>query len=125
VAVTREQARRDLYDNTTLREHDERIRVGDWVYYVRGVRSRPELTVGSVWTWSGLGDVFVFPVLWRGFHRIRQRGRWGVGVVRLGAADTYRDVTPRVVHYEVLARGEDPTERIAQLVSRTRTNEAP
>lgn len=126
MTIDDERRRDDLYD-VRLRAHDQRLERDGWVYYVRGVRHDGELLPRTGVTSELLVDL---PVLvGRGIRwataRVRRRRRdWVVGVVRLGAARTWRDVAPVVVHREDVpgAPGEDGlAARIDALVARAAT----
>ena len=115
MAVDRERQRDDLYA-VRLRDHDERVELRGWVYYVRGVKREAELTrdtfLSSSWGMLDLTLALVDVAL-----TVSDRWRtWRVGVVRLGSVRTWRSLTPKVVHVEKLPRGVDPTQRIQELV---------
>lgn len=121
MAVDKGQASADRYP-AALRDHDERVEVQGWTYYIRGVRSKSELTGGSTVDLSGAGPALDFlAVLVQSVLALRTLRRpWTVGVVRLGSARTWNDPAPRVVHLEQLATGVEPTARIAELVAAVR-----
>lgn len=114
MAVDETRRRDDRYE-VALRDHDERVEVAGWVYYVRGVRDEKELLPRL----SPVGELLVdAPVLAvRGIKRLAgwRRG-WTVGVVRLASPSTWNNSRPAVVHQETLTKDEGPRERISQLV---------
>lgn len=107
------EVKHDLYPGNP-REHDERVQVGGWVYYIRGVRLRSELkgSQGEQAAWLAHPAAGALASLRR--VGVRRRG-WLVGVVRMGAVETWNDRTPQIVHAERLGRGVDPAPRIAHL----------
>lgn len=120
MAVNEEQAFYDMYA-ATLREWDERVQVGEWVYYIRAVRRKRELTRAN-WrldgsSWAGNLWIFAVPFVLTYRWWIKRSGPWIVGVVRLGAVSTWNSVTPLVVHMEILGRDDLVVGRIAELAS--------
>lgn len=99
----------------SLRDHDERVELDGWTYYVRGVRRESELLPRRAVTADLLMEL---PVLaYRGVKWLATRNRpWTVAVVRLGSVQTWNDVRPEVVHREVLPPGQAPGGRIGELV---------
>lgn len=112
------QAQADRYA-VSLREHDERVELDGWTYYVRGVKRLAELRSGSGSSAFAIPILGVELVAWlvEGGLWVRSRRQpWTVGVVRFGSVRSWNDKTPRVVFSERLARGASPVERITELV---------
>ena len=110
-------AQRDMYD-VDLRDVDERVERGDWVFYVRAVKRRRELTRRE---WDGRGfNLLAEGMMWA-FNTLRRRMNakrsWQVGVVRLGNVSSWRDHRPVVVHLEQVARDANLNPTIALLVA--------
>jgi hypothetical protein len=115
VVVDDQRRRDDLYE-VNLRPHDERVEVGGWTYYVRAVKRESKFTLSSGWLTTVL-LIDVPLLLFRAVRRLfGRRPPWIVGVARLGSVKTWNDLTPKVVHREVLQQDVDPVGRIAELV---------
>lgn len=117
VAVDIADQRRDMY-YPTCSEHDERLELEGWTYYVRAVKWRDQFTTSPA---PRSGSAIFDSLVHVGREIVFGRRRpWIVGVVRLGSISTWNDLTPRVVHSEVLAPGNDPRSRISELLDDAR-----
>lgn len=99
-----------------LRDHDVRIERGEWVYFVRGVKSVESLAgdmlagaTGPVEAVLGFFMVEVLDVWWR------RKKAWKVGVLRVKGSRWGPSGRIKVLHKEVLTAGVEPNARIAQL----------
>src|SRR5689334_17185047 len=104
MAVDEQRAYHDMY-GMTFRDWDERVQLGEWVYYVRGVKRVDEMHRPQ-WqpSWSGQGaivDALIYPffLLYRWWVG---RDPWTVAVARLGYVGSWNSLTPKVVHAETL-----------------------
>lgn len=99
----------------TPHDHDVRVERGDWVFYVRGVKRCEPFRGDATWDGTAFGLVMLV-VAWVVAHLFwgAQR-RWKVGVLRYRSG--WRGGRIRLVHKEMLARGEQPQSRIAELVA--------
>ena len=103
-----------------LGDHDIRIERGEWVYFVRGVKSveslQADLTQGQI----GLGEAIVafcaasvLDLWWR------RKKAWKVGVLRVKGS-RWGPSGSKVLHKEVLGVGVAPDARIAELAEEVR-----
>ena len=101
-------AQRGLYE-VDLRDVDERVERAGWVFSVRAVKRRRELTRGE-WD-GGKFNLLAEGMMWA-FNALRRRmstkRSWPVGVVRLGNVSSWHDQRPVIVHLEQIARDADP-----------------
>ena len=130
MAVDPAQAETDLFGGQRFHEHDERVRHGDNVYYVRQVRDASALTSGSVsWLAAEPLVLLLLPFvlvawLWRRLRGVRaaRHEEWIVGVVVLPAPDTFQSWSgPRVVHTEHVEGDGAAEQRIDELVAQIRS----
>lgn len=98
-----------------LGSDDERLQVNGWTYYVRAVKWRDEFTQSAV-SRSG-SELFDFLVETARDLLFARRRPWIVGVVRQGDVATWNDITPKLVHSEILSERIEPRVRIHELVT--------
>jgi hypothetical protein len=111
-------------------EHDERIELRGWVYYVRAVPwGRPLSRSPAEDKLRGdLGGLVVLGVVKLVRLGLRQLGRarpWRVGVVRGASAASWNPRDLVVLHEETLERGQDPVRRVGELAADVRAGRWP